>query len=153
MRPHFRHLLPKGNQACQRLQASSRPESGKQGFPYDTVSPLWACSGWGCFTFHDRCAGRHARIINVNRKFKDLTRWADTDMFGETSAFLHSGVTSEAGQNWRGVCRNLCKDGSSYWAETSLIPLPGFDREVQNFVGIGWNVSETRAARDQVVRA
>lgn len=105
-----------------------------------------------------------ARILYVNRKFKDLTGWEDSDILGKTPSFLQSGATSageyaqirahlENGENWHGVFRNLCKDGSSYWAETSLLPLRGPDGQIQNFVGIGQDITETRQARDQVVRA
>lgn len=105
-----------------------------------------------------------ARIIYVNRKFKDLTGWDDQDILGKTPAFLQSGATTdseytdirkhlERGASWHGVFRNLCKDGSSYWAETSIIPLRGPEGQIQNYVGIGQDITETRRARDQVVRA
>ena len=49
--------------------------------------------------------------------------------------------------------RNHRKDGSSYWAETTILPLMEADGTVRNFVGIGEDVSAARRAREHVVRA
>lgn len=105
-----------------------------------------------------------ARIEYANRKFEELTGWARTEVLGRTPAFLQSGETTGAkyqgiretlaqGDRWQGVFRNLRKDGSSYWAETTILPLKARDGSVHSFVGIGEDVTETRRAREQVVRA
>lgn len=105
-----------------------------------------------------------ARIQYVNRKFEALTGWTREEVMGRTPAFLQSGQTPDAtyaairarlsaGEGWRGVFRNQRKDGSSYWAETAILPLISGDGGVQGFVGIGEDVTETRQAREQVVRA
>lgn len=105
-----------------------------------------------------------AKIDYVNKKFEELTGWGRHEVLGQTPAFLQSGDTKqdiyaeirrnlEAGQTWHGVFRNTRKDGSSYWAETTLLPLIGPDGTVQNLVGIGEDITEARRAREQVVRA
>ena len=105
-----------------------------------------------------------ARIQYVNETFERLTGWSRADVMGQTPAFLQSGETKadtytdirkalEHGKTWHGVFRNRRKDGSSYWAETTLLPLTDQDGRVQNFVGIGEDVTETRRAREHVVRA
>lgn len=105
-----------------------------------------------------------ARIQYVNRKFKALTGWDDAEIIGQTPAFLQSGATApgdyaevrarlEAGAPWHGIFRNLRKDGTSYWAETTILPLRDAEGAVQNYVGIGEDITEARKARDQVVRA
>ncbi|MEM9250255.1 MAG: PAS domain S-box protein [Pseudomonadota bacterium] len=108
--------------------------------------------------------GTDARIEYANRKFEDATGWSREEIRGQTPLFLQSGETDETtyrairarlqgGQAWHGVFRNLRKDGSSYWAETTLLPLKAPDGTVQNYVGIGEDISEARQAREQVVRA
>ncbi|MEM0936197.1 MAG: ATP-binding protein [Pseudomonadota bacterium] len=108
--------------------------------------------------------GTDARIEYANRKFEELTGWTRAEIKGQTPAFLQSGDTEDegyrqiraelaAGRPWRGVFRNLRKDGSSYWAETNILPLKAPDGSVQNFVGIGEDITEARLAREQVVRA
>lgn len=105
-----------------------------------------------------------ARIQYVNTKFTELTGWTLEDVRGKTPAFLQSGDAGEevyrdlrrgvmAGETWHGVFRNLKKDGSSYWAETTILPLLDPEGRIQSFIGIGEDVTETRAAREQVARA
>ena len=105
-----------------------------------------------------------ARIEYVNAKFEELTGWRRDEVLGRTPAFLQSGDTGAAsyaelrkalanGQKWHGIFRNTRKDGSSYWAETTLLPLLDEDGAVQNYVGIGEDVTEARRTRDNMVRA
>ncbi|MCG8692112.1 MAG: ATP-binding protein, partial [Minwuiales bacterium] len=49
--------------------------------------------------------------------------------------------------------RNRRKDGGSYWAETTILPLRGPDGAVRNFIGIAEDITEKRAAREQVACA
>ena len=105
-----------------------------------------------------------ARIQYVNKKFQELTGWKSRDVVGSTPALLQSGETLpglypeiraklEAGETWNGVFRNLCKDGSSYWAETTILPLVGPEGTITNYIGIGEDITEKRQVREQVVRA
>lgn len=105
-----------------------------------------------------------ARIQYVNAKFTELTGWSLDEVRHETPAFLQSGETDESvyreireglekGEAWHGVFRNRKKDGSSYWAETTLLPLLEKDGTIQNYIGISEDITEKRQARDQVVRA
>ena len=105
-----------------------------------------------------------ARIQYVNKKFQDLTGWTSQEVVGSTPALLQSGETLpglypeirtklEAGETWNGVFRNLCKDGSSYWAETTILPLVGPEGKITNYIGIGEDITEKRQVREQVVRA
>ncbi|MEM7613652.1 MAG: ATP-binding protein [Pseudomonadota bacterium] len=105
-----------------------------------------------------------AKIQYVNAKFEALTGWSREEVLGQTPAFLQSGDTADAtyheirnalaaGDSWHGVFRNRKKDGSSYWSETTILPLIGPDGAPQNFIGIGEDITEKRKTRDQVVRA
>lgn len=103
-----------------------------------------------------------ARILYANRRFRDLTGWDGIE--GQTPRFLQSGDTSDAtyaelrktlaaGREWHGVFRNRKRDGSTYWADTRILPLMGADGTVENFIGIGEDITEHRQAREQVARA
>ncbi len=105
-----------------------------------------------------------ARIQYVNTKFTALTGWSLDEVKGQTPAFLQSGDTDQQvyqtiraglsrGEAWHGVFRNRKKDGASYWAETTILPLVAPDGSVQNFIGISEDITEKRQARDHVVRA
>jgi PAS domain S-box-containing protein len=105
-----------------------------------------------------------AQIIYANRQFERLTGWNREEVIGQTPRFLQSGDTPPAeydairerlakGQDWQGTFRNRCKDGSSYWAETKILPLVASDGTIQNYIGIGEDVTEKRQAREHVARA
>ncbi|WP_421703115.1 PAS domain S-box protein [Aliiroseovarius sp.] len=105
-----------------------------------------------------------AHILYANRRFRELTGWEEDEIEGRTPKFLQSGDTSTdtydelrralaEGQEWHGIFRNRKKDGSTYWAETRILPLMGPDGTVQNFIGIGEDITERRQAREQVARA
>ena len=105
-----------------------------------------------------------ANIIYANRQFEKLTGWSRDEVIGRTPRFLQSGETSaseyeairrrlDKGQDWQGVFRNRRKDGGSYWAETKILPLVATDGTIQNYIGIGEDVTEKRQAREQVAQA
>lgn len=105
-----------------------------------------------------------AHILYANQRFRELTGWSGQEVEGQTPKFLQSGDTSEgtyaelraalaAGEEWHGVFRNRKKDGSTYWSDTRILPLVGPDGTVQNFIGIGEDITERRQAREQVARA
>ncbi len=106
----------------------------------------------------------NARIQYANSKFEELSGWTLKEILGKTPSFLQSGNTDpetyqeirtslQAGEPWQGTFRNKRKDGSSYWADTMILPLLDSDGVVQNFIGIGEDITEKRQAREQVVRA
>ena len=105
-----------------------------------------------------------ARIQYVNRKFQDMTGWTLPEIIGRTPAFLQSGdaapglyselrKTLSRGETWHGVFRNRCRDGSSYWAETTILPLVNPAGEITNYIGFGEDITEKRQVREQIVRA
>ncbi|SEQ58373.1 hybrid sensor histidine kinase/response regulator [Thalassovita taeanensis] len=104
------------------------------------------------------------RILYANRRFAQLTGWTSAEVEGKTPKFLQTGDTKPEvyeeirkclgqGKEWHGVFRNRKKDGGSYWVETKILPLIGPDGTVQNFIGLGEDVTEKRQAREQVARA
>ena len=105
-----------------------------------------------------------ARILYANRRFEEVTGWQRDAIEGQTPRILQSGDTPPEvdaeirarlarGESWQGVFRNRRKDCGSYWAETTIVPLRGPEGEVRNFIGIAEDITEKRAAREQVARA
>ena len=106
----------------------------------------------------------NARILYTNQRFETITGWRRDEVEGHTPRFLQSGDTPpeiyaeireqlQQKQAWHGIFRNIRKDGSSYWADTTILPLIGPDGRVQNFLGIAEDITEKRKAREQVARA
>ena len=105
-----------------------------------------------------------ARILDANTRFEETTGWRREEVAGHTPRFLQSGETSpevygelrarlDRGESWHGVFRNRRRDGGSYWAETTILPLIGADGQIENCLGIAEDITEKRKAREQIVRA
>lgn len=103
-------------------------------------------------------------IEYVNRKFCDVSGYASDEVLGRTPRFLQSGDTPDdaymdlsrqiaLGKEWRGVFRNLKKDGSSYWAKTDILPLRDEDGRITHYIGVGEDITERRKAREQIHKA
>ncbi len=103
------------------------------------------------------------RIEYVNRKFLELTGYSRGEVLGKTPGFLKSGHTPEDayraiwtrladGRPWRGVFKNLRKDGSAYWAETQLLPLLDESGAITNYIGIGEDITEKRHVDQQIAK-
>ena len=95
----------------------------------------------------------NGRIEFVNRKLLQMTGYSEAELIGHSPNILKSGHTSEAtyrdiwerlrnGEPWHGVFKNLRKDGSHYWASTSLLPLLDEAGEITNYIGVGEDITE-----------
>ncbi len=104
------------------------------------------------------------KIEYVNNKFCELTGYKPTDVLGKTPKFLQSGDISSGAyddistqlQNneaWHGTFRNLKRDGSSYWAETVILPLRDDTGKITHFIGLGEDVTEHKKASEHILRA
>ncbi|WP_456386553.1 PAS domain S-box protein [Profundibacter sp.] len=103
------------------------------------------------------------KIEFANRKLLELTGYAEDELIGKSPSILKSGHTPEAayqeiwkhlsqGVPWHGVFKNLRKDGSHYWAATSLLPLLDDDGETTNYIGVGEDITEKRQVDEQIAQ-
>ena len=79
----------------------------------------------------------------------DIDTFLSTLHYHDPADLAHCREGLEKGEAWHGVFRNRKKDGSSYWAETTILPLLEPDGTIQNFIGISEDITEKRQARDQ----
>ena len=103
------------------------------------------------------------KIEFANRKLLELTGYDEDELVGKSPSILKSGHTPEAayqeiwkhlsqGVPWRGVFKNLRKDGSHYWAATSLLPLLNEEGEITNYIGMGEDITEKRQVDEQIAQ-
>ncbi len=105
----------------------------------------------------------NGRIEFVNRKLLEMTGYSEAELIGHSPNILKSGHTSEAayrdiwdrlrqGEPWFGVFKNLRKDGSHYWAATSLLPLLDEEGHITNYIGVGEDITEKRRVDEQIAQ-
>jgi PAS domain S-box-containing protein len=104
------------------------------------------------------------KIEYVNQKFCELTGYSPDEVLGKTPKFLQSGDTSadiygglsnqlQSNETWHGTFRNMKKDGNSYWAKTTILPLRNDIGEITHYIGLGEDITENRKATEHIERA
>ena len=107
--------------------------------------------------------GAQQRIVYVNPAFEQITGYASGEVFGRNPALLHSddgeqqGVIAlrEAAEHKREAAvlvRNYRKDGSMFWNELRVAPVPDESGSVTHFVGVGTDVTERIRVQEQIER-
>ncbi|GEM_PF-1149658 len=105
----------------------------------------------------------HGKIEFANRKLLEMTGYSEGELVGKSPSILKSGHTPEAaykeiwkrlshGEPWHGIFKNLRKDGSHYWAKTSLLPLLNEEGETTNYIGMGEDITEKRHVDEQIAQ-
>ena len=97
------------------------------------------------------------RIEYVNPSFSRITGWSLAEAVGNTPAILKSGQTSpatyrelweaiRAGREWQGELINRRRNGEYFPWLLSVHPILGEDGGVEYFLGVGEDVTQSRAA-------
>ena len=104
------------------------------------------------------------KIEYVNPKFVEVTGYAAEEAIGKTPGILSSGETERAeyaalweaissGAEWRGVFHNKRKDGSLYWADSTISPVRDDQGRITHFIGIAQDVTRKRATENRLRQA
>jgi len=105
-------------------------------------------------------------ITHVNKKFSDVSGYTKTELIGNNHNILNSNDKPQAywdemhakisrGKSWNDVILNLAKDNSSYWVDTSIIPIresldTGF---ITGYMYIQTDISEQVKQHQKLVEA
>lgn len=87
------------------------------------------------------------RIISVNQKFCDISKYSRDELIGRDIGILDSGYHSESffkdlwetlgsGRVWHGEIRNKAKDGTPFWVSAIITPLFNKRKAVYRHVAI-----------------
>lgn len=95
------------------------------------------------------------KILFVNDKFIETTKYSHEELLGHTHQILRSGLQSEefftklweiirAGQVWHGEIHQKAKDGSAYWVNTFISPIKGANGEPEKYICIHFVITEQK---------
>lgn len=97
----------------------------------------------------------NGKIKYANENFRRLSKYSQKELFDQDHRILNSGyhpvelfqnlwATVQAGKIWRNEVRNRAKDGSFFWADTTIVPFLDNNGKPFQFITIRTDITERK---------
>ncbi len=109
-------------------------------------------------------ADQFGRIEFVNDRYCQISGYRREELIGESYKSVQSGVhepsyfqemrdTIAAGHSWRGEVCNRAKDGSHFWVDATVVPLPATQTSGPRFVSVLYDITERKRTETELKEA
>lgn len=102
-------------------------------------------------------------IIAVNDQFCKLSKYSREELIGNSHKIINSKYHSKAffaelwgtisaGKVWRGEVKNKAKDGSYYWADSTVVPFLDKNNKPFQYVAIRIDITSKKLANEKIIK-
>ncbi len=105
-------------------------------------------------------ADTDGKIVYANDKFCEINDYQQEELLGHPHRIVNPDAhapelrliwqTISTGNTWSGEVKNQRKDGSPYWAQTTIVPYRNETRQIEKYVIIQTDVSAIRVTEERM---
>ncbi|RMF28937.1 MAG: sensor histidine kinase [Candidatus Nitrosothermus koennekii] len=107
---------------------------------------------------------KEGRIMKVNKKFVEISKYSEEELLGKTHSVLKSGYhdpkffedmwkTISSGKIWEGEIKNRAKDGTYYWVKATIVPFLDENGKPKQYISIQHDITELKRIEEQLQEA